>query len=144
MTTITCPECGEISTFETMRRTADEFCPKCDFPLFWAKSDHLGGLDDGSAAANARRRLPGTGGRVTIGSIICPECTEHNALQATHCSHCGADLDPQPEPEPEPEPEPLPPPPPPRPPSPPAPTWPLWAAVAGGTVVWVLYLLLIH
>lgn len=143
MITITCPDCGNAAMFESMRRGADEFCPNCDFPLFWAKSDvpagTLGDLVDAT-----RRRLPGTGGRTTIGTRVCPECAELNRLSATHCIRCGADLDPPPPPPPpEPEPEPVvvfvPPPPPP----PPAPTWPLWAAVAAGLVVWVGYLLLI-
>lgn len=143
MITITCPDCGNAAMFETMRRGADEFCPNCDFPLFWAKNDlptgSLGGLVDAT-----RRRLPGAGGRATIGTRVCPECAELNRLSATHCIRCGADLDPPPPlPPPEPEPEPVvvvvPPPPMP----PPAPTWPLWVAVATGVAVWVGYLLLI-
>jgi len=143
MITITCPDCGNAAMFETMRRGADEFCPNCDFPLFWAKNDlptgSLGDLVDAT-----RRRLPGAGGRATIGTRVCPECAELNRLSATHCIRCGADLDPPPPlPPPEPEPEPVvvvvPPPPMP----PPAPTWPLWVAVATGVAVWVGYLLLI-
>lgn len=144
MTTITCPDCGFQADFERMRRGADEFCPNCDFPLFWAKSDvPMGVLEE--AADATRRRLPGAGGRLTIGSRTCPECTELNRLSATHCIRCGADLDPPPPPEPEPIPEPIvvvvpPPPPPPA----PAPTWPLWVAVAVGTALFIGYLFLIH
>jgi len=144
MTTITCPDCGYQADFERMRRGADEFCPNCDFPLFWAKSDlPMGTLEESVDAT--RRRLPGAGGRATIGSRTCPECTELNRLSATHCIRCGADLDPPPMPEPEPEPEPIvvelpPPPPPPA----PAPTWPLWVAVAVGLAAFIGYLFIIH
>ena len=140
MITITCPDCGNAALFESMRRGADEFCPNCDFPLFWAKTDMPTG-SVGDLVDATRRRLPGTGGRTTIGTRVCPECAELNRLSATHCIRCGADLGPPPPPEPEPEPVVVvmaPPPPP-----PPAPTWPLWVAVAAGVVVWVGYLLLI-
>ncbi len=144
MTTLTCPDCGHQAFFDRMRRGADEFCPTCDYPLFWAKSDvPIGELEESVDAT--RRRLPGAGGRLTIGSRTCPECTEHNRLSATHCIRCGADLDPPPAPEPEPEPEPIvvelpPPPPPPA----PVPTWPLWVAVAASVAVWVVYLFVIN
>ena len=35
---ITCPECGEGSMIDPTQRRAEDFCPHCDFPLFWAKS----------------------------------------------------------------------------------------------------------
>ncbi len=142
MITITCPDCGNATMYESMRRGADEFCPHCDFPLFWVRTDipngSLGELVDAT-----RRRLPGTGGRTTIGTRVCPECAELNRLSATHCLRCGADLDPPP-PAPEPEPEPevvvvVPPlPPPVR-----QPLWPLWVAVLGGLALFVGYLFIV-
>jgi len=143
MTTITCPDCGHLATFDSVMRGADEFCPTCDYPLFWVKSDLPGGmLSDGVDAT--RRRLPGAGGRAIIGSRPCPACSEQNRLSAINCIRCGSLMDPPPEPEPEPVFEvPAPTPPPPLPPTPEPPLWPLWAAVGAGLAVWVLYLLII-
>jgi ribosomal protein L40E len=105
MPEITCPECGHLATFEAMRRAAEEFCPNCDYPLFWAPSNvPVAVATQGSDAT--LRRLPGAGGRVVIGTKICPACGEHNVLSATICIRCSSDLDPK-EPEPEPEPEPV-------------------------------------
>ena len=32
-----CPECGTVSTVHADRRLATDFCPTCDYPLFWAR-----------------------------------------------------------------------------------------------------------
>jgi len=116
MPLITCPDCGVITDLPQINRTADEFCPKCDYPLFWAQAaaGERPATRDGDENL---RRLPGTGGRRTIGARSCDECGEHNALTATHCIRCGIEFDapeiieePEPvvvvAPEPEPEPEP--------------------------------------
>ena len=113
--TVECPGCGTRSPADPNRRDASEFCPKCDFPLFWARErvvDLTGGpsTDDGAV-----RRLPGTAGRALLAGLVCPACTEHNVVTAQVCVRCGADLHPapvvpvqrQPEPVPEPEPEPV-------------------------------------
>ncbi len=123
MTDIVCPECGHESSFVAIRRSADEFCPQCDFPLFWAPSA-VPMATPGSTNMATLRRLPGAGGRQRVGSKVCPECGELSPLTETHCIRCGADLDPKPEPAPEPEPirEVVVPPPPP----PPEPTRPWW------------------
>ena len=42
MPDLTCPECGQVTTLETVRRAADEFCPHCDYPLFWAPYSIIG------------------------------------------------------------------------------------------------------
>jgi uncharacterized paraquat-inducible protein A len=130
MPDITCPECGQVTTLATIRRAADEFCPHCDYPLFWAPSS-VAPIAAGAAASNATlRRLPGAGGRVRIGTRVCPECGELNPMGEIYCIRCTAELDPKP---PEPEPPPPPPrvvaPPPPPPPPPPRPWWP-WAVLA--------------
>ncbi len=110
MATITCPECSQVSEFEALRRSADEFCSHCDYPLFWARPDGPALLDNGTVD-DSRRRLPGTGGRMTVGSRACPECAEQNPLSGVLCIRCGSLLDPPPPIEPLPEPEPAPPPP---------------------------------
>lgn len=106
MSEITCPECGQVSPLTVIRRAADEFCTHCDYPLFWAPSSVP--LATGGPASDATlRRLPGAGGRMLVGTQVCPSCGELNPIAATHCIRCDADFNPLP-----PEPEPLPPPPP--------------------------------
>ena len=36
MAEIVCPECGQVTELPAIRRSADEFCRHCDYPLFWA------------------------------------------------------------------------------------------------------------
>jgi hypothetical protein len=90
---VTCPDCGFVAEFDTIQRSAEEFCPKCDYPLFWVKTDAptVGGTE---SIDSTRRRLPGAGGRVTVGSRSCPSCAELNRLSATTCIRCGSLLDP--------------------------------------------------
>jgi hypothetical protein len=110
---ITCPECGQVSEFTAIRRAHDEFCSHCDYPLFWAPSS-IPVVSGGPATDTTLRRLPGAGGRMLIGSQVCPACGELNPMgkEQTHCIRCQADLHPKP---------PEPPPPPPPPPSEPEP-----------------------
>jgi hypothetical protein len=113
MADIACPECGLVTSLIAIRRAAEEFCPHCDYPLFWAPTAVP--LAIGSAASDATlRRLPGAGGRVLIGTLVCPECGEHNPMSGVDCIRCNSPLFPiYEEPQPEPPPPPLPPPPPP-------------------------------
>lgn len=107
-TEVTCPSCGTVSHFEELGRDGDAFCRVCDFPLFWARAPRQEGMpvDGGDEGL---RRLPGTAGRVTLATVECPACTEHNALSATICIRCGADLYALPAPPPVELPEPEPP-----------------------------------
>jgi hypothetical protein len=135
--TITCPECGTIAQFEQIQRESAEFCQRCDYPLFWARPDGPE-LVSSNGVDVTRRRLPGTAGRLTIGSRPCPECGEQNPLNGVHCIRCDALLDPEPEPEPEPPPPPSPPPPPPPP--EPATRWWLWVLLAVSIIVLLVIL----
>lgn len=128
MPDLVCPECSQITSLVAVRRSAEEFCSQCDFPLFWAPSA-VPMASPGSSNASTMRRLPGAAGRRQIGTKVCPHCGELNPLKETHCVRCTGELDPkpiEPEPEPivvrvlepEPEPEPI-----------PAPKWPSWLAV---------------
>ena len=109
MAEITCPECGQVTELVAIRRAADEFCTHCDYPLFWAPSS-APLVTTGPASDATLRRLPGAGGRMVIGTQVCPECGELNPIAATHCIRCTSDLNPPP-PAPEPLPAPAPPPP---------------------------------
>lgn len=112
MTPITCPNpsCRTVTNFpdgfDAFQRGADEFCPVCDTPLFWAPTGN-GLASTAPGSEKTRRRLPGAGptGQAALGSRACPACNERNTLKALFCYRCGADMNPKP-----PEPPPLPPP----------------------------------
>lgn len=127
---VTCPGCGTISRFEEVRREADAFCRRCDYPLFWARGA-ITALDPGEGGEGLRR-LPGTAGRLAEAAISCRVCREPNRPSAVICIRCGAELAPPPEPEPAPPPPPPAPapPPPPEPEPEPASRWWLWLTIA--------------
>ncbi len=119
MAEITCPECGHQTDLVSIRRSSEEFCTQCDYPLFWVSSN-VPTTTKGANSDSTLRRLPGAGGRNRVGTKVCPECGELNPLGETHCIRCTAELDPKPAappvvvatppplpppPEPEPEPE---------------------------------------
>ncbi len=64
MPEITCPSCGTVSRLDQLRRSADEFCRVCDYPLFWARSTEFATAGVGEANGDSLRRLPGIAGRV--------------------------------------------------------------------------------
>lgn len=137
-TTITCPDCGQVSEFDGLERAADEFCSHCDYPLFWARPDGPA-LVAAESADTSRRRLPGAEGKLIVGGRLCPECGEQNRPGAIHCIRCDALMDPPP-------PEPIviveaAPPPPPPPPAPEPRNW--WPWIAGGITVALLIILLV-
>ena len=112
---VSCPECGQLATVNMARRSADDFCRNCDFPLFWAKGTVI--TPDGEESGASLRRLPGTVGRAATAALLCPHCGEPNSPVAQICIRCALSLHPVEIPEPEPvvvipEPEPAPEPPP--------------------------------
>ena len=114
MADIVCPECGLVTTLPGIRRASDEFCSHCDFPLFWAPTA-VPLSTETTTNDSTLRRLPGAGGRLLIGTRVCPVCGELNSIAEHFCTRCSSDMDPHPEPVPLPEPDPPPPPPPPAP-----------------------------
>ena len=102
---VTCPECGQLATVNMARRSADDFCRTCDFPLFWAKGTVI--VPEGQENGASLRRLPGTVGRAATAALICPHCSEPNAPTAQLCVRCTLSLHPVDIPEPAPPPEPL-------------------------------------
>ena len=111
-TMVVCPSCGTEAHLEGVTRSADEFCRKCDYPLFWAPAPTtIASLEEDGTAEATLRRLPGSSGRRAVASVPCPTCSELNAPTSLVCIRCGgpmvlAEPDPEPEPEPEPDPEP--------------------------------------
>ena len=130
MAEITCPECGHQTELVSIRRSSEEFCTHCDFPLFWVSSN-VPTTTKGANSDSTLRRLPGAGGRTRVGSKVCPACGELNPLGETHCIRCTAELDPKPAPPPVVVVAPPPPPPPPEPePEPITTPWWWWPAAA--------------
>jgi hypothetical protein len=129
---ITCPDCGTVTAFDQIQRDSTEFCQHCDYPLFWARPDGPT-LVSTNGTDVSRRRLPGTGGRLVIGSRPCPVCGEQNPLNGVHCIRCSSLLDPPPVVA---TPAPQPPGPPALPPPPvPAKNWWPWIALGVGVVI---------
>lgn len=116
---IVCPECGTPSPVTLSHRDARDFCPRCDYPLFWARPQDRAG-DEQDGADDARWRSPGASGALLLATVPCPACAELNLPSAVTCIRCGADMTPPPPPPPVPVPMPVPvvvapPPPPPAP-----------------------------
>jgi len=90
---VTCPECGTVSLTSPGGRLASDFCPTCDFPLFWARRspDVVAGAD---WSPDALRRAPGVAGTLSVATIACPVCRELNLPEARVCARCGADMRP--------------------------------------------------
>ena len=143
MAEITCPECGHQTELVSIRRSSEEFCANCDYPLFWVSSTVPSTVRGGNTDTTLRR-LPGAGGRHRVGSKVCPVCGELNPLGGVTCLRCNAELDPKPAPPPPVVVTPPPPPPPPPPEPEPAPVatpwwwWPAAAIIASAILVPIL------
>ena len=120
---VECPGCGAVYEFLRVQKTAEEFCPGCDYPLFWAARRNPMESQLTSAEAGlgpTLRRRPGAAGLQLPAGTPCPDCRELNPPGTDRCLRCGAAMEPV-----APRPEPVvvvpPPPPPPAPPPPPPP-----------------------
>ena len=104
--TVTCPECGTVCYLRAGTRLASDFCPTCDYPVFWARPSGsapvAGGSDD------ALRRAPGASGAAAVATVACPTCSELNLPTAVTCVRCGSSMTPPPPPPAPPLPEPAP------------------------------------
>lgn len=131
---VTCPECGTHSDIMSGRRDAGDFCPSCDFPLFWTSTaiSVRAGDEDSSTAM---RRLPGTSGKGLSYSVPCPTCGELNVPTAWVCLRCAGSMTPPPPPVPRPVPQPVPAPAPEPPPLVEEPRFRWWVAVVVALVL---------
>jgi hypothetical protein len=109
-TGVECPGCGLVREVDRFRRTAGEFCTRCDYPLFFAPvaaDRQRAEVGSPSEVEEALRRLPGD--RHRLAATRCPACGERNPANGVRCLRCDADLHPPVEPA-VPEPAPAPPP----------------------------------
>ncbi len=83
---VDCPGCGLTLVGESPRPTAAWFCPRCDYPLFWAADDP----PKQPPSRKARRRLPGTGGLIVLGAEPCWHCGEMLEPDDRECGRCAA------------------------------------------------------
>ncbi|MCL3861862.1 hypothetical protein [Actinotalea sp. K2] len=100
-TMTSCPECGTTSVVRPSRRDAEDFCPACDYPLFWARSYPAATAPAGDSD-DARRRAPGASGATLIATVPCPSCFELNLPGAWLCIRCDGSMTPPPPPVPAP------------------------------------------
>ena len=140
---VECPGCGVDVEIEPGRRTAELFCARCDYPLFWVTPPRSPEDDDDTGDMVLRRR-PGAAGIRLPATVPCPACRELNLVMERVCLRCGAPMQPEPEPEPEPEPVMVVEPPPPPEPEPVAGWWQPWmTGVASLGAVVILALLVV-
>lgn len=103
--TVTCPECGTLGVVTSGGRAAADFCPSCDYPLFWARESATVSV---TTTDEALYRAPGTSGASLASSISCPSCGERNAPVESVCARCSSSLRPAPPAAPAPPPLPVP------------------------------------
>lgn len=85
--TLMCPDCGAVVTTSPGRRSAGDFCPQCDFPMFWARPSDL--VQPVAGSDDAQRRLPGVDGTRAPTQVSCPSCAELNPPDAAICLRCA-------------------------------------------------------
>lgn len=88
---IECPGCGLHVVGDSPRSSADWFCPRCDYPLFWVEERHQD-LADRPVSHAARRRLPGSGSRRVLGAEPCWHCGEMTEPGDVECRRCAASI----------------------------------------------------
>jgi predicted RNA-binding Zn-ribbon protein involved in translation (DUF1610 family) len=87
---VECPGCGLIVVGSDPRASAEWFCPRCDYPLFFVAKAPPPELD--GARRGARQRLPGVNGRASSTAGPCWNCGEHNEAASGACFRCAATL----------------------------------------------------
>jgi len=87
---VECPGCGLIVVGSDPRPSAEWFCPRCDYPLFFVAKAPPPELD--GARRGARQRLPGVNGRASSTAGPCWNCGEHNEAASGACFRCAATL----------------------------------------------------
>lgn len=87
---IECPGCGLLVVGSDPRASAEWFCPRCDYPLFFTTQPVVPEPD--GERRGARRRLPGVAGRAVTAAGPCWNCGEWNEANANACLRCAATL----------------------------------------------------
>jgi len=87
---VECPGCGLIVVGRDPRASAEWFCPRCDYPLFFVSKPAVPEPD--GERRGARRRLPGVNGRASATAGPCWNCAEWNEAGIAECLRCAATL----------------------------------------------------
>jgi len=87
---VECPGCGLVVVGSDPRASAEWFCPRCDYPLFFVQRPAPPEPD--GARRGARRRLPGVKGRASVTAGPCWNCAEWNEAGVIACLRCAATL----------------------------------------------------
>ena len=106
MTSIECPQCHTVHQGDVSGRAAADFCPQCDYPLFFAPES---AVEDGPGDAFVPAAEAATAtANVATGpppavvddeeQRICTACLAANPLEAVFCGRCGHALDADPGP----------------------------------------------
>ena len=87
---VECPGCGLVVVGSDPRASAEWFCPRCDYPLFFISKPAVPEPD--GERRGARRRLPGVRGRSSATAGPCWNCAEWNEAGVAECLRCAATL----------------------------------------------------
>jgi hypothetical protein len=87
---VECPGCGLVVVGSDPRASAEWFCPRCDYPLFFVTKPAP--PEPEGARRSARRRLPGVKGRTSATAGPCWNCAEWNEAGVAECLRCAATL----------------------------------------------------
>ncbi|MGH9038606.1 MAG: hypothetical protein ACRDZ3_00065 [Acidimicrobiia bacterium] len=91
MQTIICPSCATARTVTRLSWSADEFCARCDFPLFWAP----GAYEASTAVAVEEPEPAPVAAPATVWpppGEACPTCGKINAEDALYCNRCATPM----------------------------------------------------
>lgn len=120
MSALLCPRCGTEHDAAVEGRSADDFCPSCDYPLFFAAIPAPAPAPAAEAEAPPPPPTAPTTATATTEPVPvvvpaalrpCPACTEPNDVATVFCVTCGHAVDADPGPLFDPEPADFPPPP---------------------------------
>jgi len=94
MPVVVCPYCrnDKQSVADPPTYGDEEFCDRCDYPLFWAPRDASASLAVAGGPPQAAYRSPGVEGRSTDDAVICKNCLEPNVPSNPFCVRCSKDL----------------------------------------------------
>lgn len=90
--TFVCPRSGtDVQVSIPPRKSASEFCPQCDYPMFWALEVMAVTAKSKAGPAEQQPKPEPTETPHPVTKQRC-SCGEFNAAMATYCNFCGTNL----------------------------------------------------